>query len=437
MAGLLDTLGIDDPETLGLLSLGTRLMSTPGKFLPAVGIAGQGALQDFAEARRQALVRRQGDLQGKLTDAQMRTIEAQLKTLAREEADREKIVAAAQARRLTPGQAAVSANGGPTTAAAMAMPSTAPGFDWRGFSDDVAGIDPMKALLINQALRKEDPKVKEVTPMTDPATGKLVNVVTFDNGTTRVLPYGVKPDIALQGLGNKMVAIDKNAAAGGQSWDIGTSPDARLRATTDVNVANITDKRERDLAGTRVTYQTMPDGTMRALPTQLVGPQATVSGIPVASGSKDSIASEKVKEILDKAEPLLAGSTGSYGGAALDMLGQVFGMATDGSINVGRLKVLEGKLMLAQPRLEGPQSDSDKLLYRQMAAQIGDPTVPNAVKAAAIDTLRKITGSYDPVTGRRLHNDPINPPGPTLNPKLNPGVLNYDPSQFEVIGIKR
>lgn len=49
MPGLLDL--VDDPNQLGLLSLGLRLMSTPGKFGAALGQAGMGALGDVQQAR--------------------------------------------------------------------------------------------------------------------------------------------------------------------------------------------------------------------------------------------------------------------------------------------------------------------------------------------------------------------------------------------------
>jgi hypothetical protein len=49
MPGLLDL--VDDPNQLGLLSLGMRLMSTPGKFGAALGQAGMGALGDVQQAR--------------------------------------------------------------------------------------------------------------------------------------------------------------------------------------------------------------------------------------------------------------------------------------------------------------------------------------------------------------------------------------------------
>ena len=50
--------------------------------------------------------------------------------------------------------------------------------------------------------------------------------------------------------------------------------------------------------------------------------------------------------------------------------------------------------MMAQPRMEGPQSDKDVALYRQMAGQIGDSSVPAAQKKAALQVIRQLHARY-------------------------------------------
>lgn len=50
--------------------------------------------------------------------------------------------------------------------------------------------------------------------------------------------------------------------------------------------------------------------------------------------------------------------------------------------------------MSKMPKMSGPQSDSDVKLYKQMAGQIGDPTIPVETRQAAIDTIRKINERY-------------------------------------------
>lgn len=72
---------------------------------------------------------------------------------------------------------------------------------------------------------KHRPKYSQ-TPqlMKDPVTGKLVQVLISDDGSTKTLPFGAKPDISLENLGGKTVAIDKNAVADGKVFERTMTP---------------------------------------------------------------------------------------------------------------------------------------------------------------------------------------------------------------------
>lgn len=138
-------------------------------------------------------------------------------------------------------------------------------------------------------------------------------------------------------------------------------------------------------------------------------------------------------ELINSAEPLLKGSTGSRIGAGLDWLSEAFGVATPGSVKTGQLKALEGMLIAKMPKMSGPQSDKDVLLYRQMAGEIGDPNVPYERKKAALDTIRGIQERYAgvaPGSSKPVSNDPyvqaVNPPatGTGTNGVVDWGSLN-------------
>lgn len=119
-------------------------------------------------------------------------------------------------------------------------------------------------------------------------------------------------------------------------------------------------------------------------------------GRPIGSKqeTKAQQSAGKVLDIITEAEKLLDTATNSYGGVLFDQLGRIVGASTEGATAIAQLKTLEGMLMLNQPRMEGPQSDKDTMIYRQMAAQIGDPTVPRAQKKAALGTLRSLQEKY-------------------------------------------
>jgi len=118
------------------------------------------------------------------------------------------------------------------------------------------------------------------------------------------------------------------------------------------------------------------------------------------AADEKGVKSEQALSALEGVEKLIEQSTGSWGGHALDTLYAAFGEARPGAIAVGKLKVLQANLMLSQPRMEGPQSDKDVNLYREAAGQIGDPTVPNAVKQAAVETIRELHNKYVRASGR-------------------------------------
>jgi hypothetical protein len=101
-----------------------------------------------------------------------------------------------------------------------------------------------------------------------------------------------------------------------------------------------------------------------------------------------------IQDILDIADPLIDVATGSATGAARDQVAAWFGFSTEGANATAQLKILEAGLVLGMPRMEGPQSDRDALLYREAAGQIGDPSVPREQKKAAMQTIRRLQQQY-------------------------------------------
>jgi hypothetical protein len=103
---------------------------------------------------------------------------------------------------------------------------------------------------------------------------------------------------------------------------------------------------------------------------------------------------QTVNSMLDEATALIPKSTGSRIGSGVDTVESWFGSTNEGAKSVAQLKVIEAGLMANMPRMEGPQSDRDVLLYQQAAGQLGDPNVPNEIKQAAVATIRNIQNRY-------------------------------------------
>ena len=122
-----------------------------------------------------------------------------------------------------------------------------------------------------------------------------------------------------------------------------------------------------------------------------------------------------VISILNDAEPLIKKATSSGIGNAYDISQRFLGGSNAGAEAAAQLKALEGMLVSKMPKMSGPQSDKDVLLYKQMAGQIGDPTIPSPQKKAAMDTIRKINERYV------NNSQPVNV---NQQPQMNTKVIN-------------
>jgi hypothetical protein len=98
--------------------------------------------------------------------------------------------------------------------------------------------------------------------------------------------------------------------------------------------------------------------------------------------------------LLEQAEPLIETATNSGAGALMDDAMAFFGKSTQGANSAQALKALGANLVTQMPRMEGPQSDKDAQLYKEMAGQIADPWIPKARKMAALQTIKEIQTRY-------------------------------------------
>jgi hypothetical protein len=103
---------------------------------------------------------------------------------------------------------------------------------------------------------------------------------------------------------------------------------------------------------------------------------------------------QDVLGILAEAAPLIDKATSSYLGKGVSEAARTFGASTDAADAAAALATLQGSLISKMPKMTGPQSDKDVLLYREMAGKIGDPTVPASQKKAAMNEIAKINARY-------------------------------------------
>lgn len=110
--------------------------------------------------------------------------------------------------------------------------------------------------------------------------------------------------------------------------------------------------------------------------------------------------------IINEAMPLIGQSTESFVGNVRDQALGLVGASTSGAEAAAQLKALGGALVSKMPKMSGPQSDKDVLLYKEMAGQIGDPTVPSEQKMAAIKIIKAMQEKYAGVQSQPVQPAP-------------------------------
>lgn len=235
------------------------------------------------------------------------------------------------------------------------------------------------------------------------ADGVPRNVRLADDGTEIFSDSGVAEKLHFGDNGQQLLGMNAYTGKVQSANQKFQSPESLASNAVTMRGQNMTDTRARDLNEiTRQGQQTqvindptrgimlVDKGTARV--TQGVG----ANGEPIAGESmaKKTTGANQLVPVIQDAKDLLKNATGSYAGMAFDKAYQFMGGATKGAEAIAKLRVLEGQLMMNQPRMEGPQSDKDVALYRQMAGQIGDPSVPSKIKSAALDQIEKLNSKY-------------------------------------------
>ncbi len=102
-------------------------------------------------------------------------------------------------------------------------------------------------------------------------------------------------------------------------------------------------------------------------------------------------------DIIGRAETVLKSGnpTASGIGRGVDWLGAQFGIETKGSSEADRLRAISGALVAKIPRMEGPQSNLDVDLYRQMAGDVGNASLPANRRLEALKEVKRLWAKYD------------------------------------------
>ena len=148
-----------------------------------------------------------------------------------------------------------------------------------------------------------------------------------------------------------------------------------------------------------LVYTVYPDGTADAFIDPKTGQQATSLGD--GSGNKNSPQQEtkraqNVLSLTQQAKQILSSgkATGSGIGSLLDTGASWFGVSTEGAQGTAQLSTIAGQLVSNMPRMEGPQSDKDVQMYKQMAGDLSNASLPVATRMAALRQMQALNEKY-------------------------------------------
>lgn len=148
------------------------------------------------------------------------------------------------------------------------------------------------------------------------------------------------------------------------------------------------------------------------------------SNSTVASQNEEKQRISRVNAVLDEIQGILPDATASYAGRGIDLLARGVGLATPGDVATGKLGTLGGQLVALMPKMSGPQSDKDVAMYKQMAGQLDDPTIPLQVRQAALETIRSLNNKYAEMNSQRPATVPYRNDAPTNTQPQNQAKLN-------------
>ncbi|MBF6924385.1 hypothetical protein [Acinetobacter baumannii] len=148
------------------------------------------------------------------------------------------------------------------------------------------------------------------------------------------------------------------------------------------------------------------------------------SNSTVTSQNEEKQRISRVNAVLDEIQGILPQATASYAGRGIDLLARGVGLATPGDVATGKLGTLGGQLVALMPKMSGPQSDKDVAMYKQMAGQLDDPTIPLQVRQAALETIRSLNNKYAEMNSQRPSTVPYRNNAPANTQPQSQAKLN-------------
>ena len=208
---------------------------------------------------------------------------------------------------------------------------------------------------------------------------------------------------------DNQTAVDNNIRTNQTSENNSIRTAETSRYSTDVNAQTAANKlsveqAKIELEQKKGTVQQFGDGLYMVYPNGDAVPISLPTGQPVVKSTttvaqqsaknEENTRIQRVETIIPEIRALLSKATGSYLGAGADLLANTVGISTEGAKATAQLKTLSGQMVAAMPKMSGPQSDKDVAMYKDMAGNLSDPTIPIETRLAALETIEKLNEKY-------------------------------------------
>lgn len=208
---------------------------------------------------------------------------------------------------------------------------------------------------------------------------------------------------------DNQTAVDNNIRTNQTSENNSIRTAETSRYSTDVNAQTAANKlsveqAKIELEQKKGTVQQFGDGLYMVYPNGSAVPISSPTGQPVVKSTttaaqqsaknEENTRIQRVETIIPEIRTLLSKATGSYLGAGADLLANTVGISTEGAKATAQLKTLSGQMVAAMPKMSGPQSDKDVAMYKDMAGNLSDPTIPIETRLAALETIEKLNEKY-------------------------------------------
>ena len=241
---------------------------------------------------------------------------------------------------------------------------------------------PLAQELADAGITPDNPKFKELaTAFVNKKLTTIVapnSLITDASGVSTQAPPAPPENTQLIRIDGKLTAVPIAQAAELTAKFKGMVAKATGQAEAELDLMTVYDK----------------DGKASFVPrSQAV--EAANTGSPLLA--KPDVKTSQGQTVLDlaaRAKAVLPQSSSGLISSLFTMATDAAGIPTDKSKADGQLRVIGGALTSNIPRMEGPQSDADRLLYQQSAADVANPNKPYQTRIAALEAVIALNEKY-------------------------------------------